>query len=599
MVESVAWITERKNVLSMVFYLSALLAYGRFNSFWGEEKVGSPRHWGAYALAFVLFTAALLSKTTAFSLPAVILLICWWKRGWINWREICLTLPFFAVSIGFCLGTAWLEKNHVGARGPEWAIPFAQRCLIAGRVFWFYLWKLVWPANLSFVYTRWRLNTHSAWEWFFPISAVGVLVWVWLAESNRARTRGGGFLLCRHALSVFGIHERILHALLVCVRSLGLSVQPGAYCPCGRDGRRAAARFHMPESYFGFAGVLLPILAILTWRQCGIYADLETLWRDTLTKNPTTWLALNNLGIVLRNQGKLPEAIALYHESLRYDPDYAETHNNLGVALKKEGKTDEAINEYLVALRIKPDYAEAHGNLGNARARKGQLPEAVDQYDQALRIQPEYAEARYNLAIALTQQGKIDDAIDQYRQTLQIDPDFFEAHCNLAVLFMQQGRFPQAVAEYDEAVRIRPNSATAHNDLALALSRAGQPREAISNWEAALRIKPNYLEAANSLAWQLATVNPSEGGDPNQALALAQKICDGTGYQVPECLDTLAAAFAATGNFNDAIAAAKRGIDLARAGGDTQLVGAIENRLQMYQSGQPYLASPAATRPAN
>jgi hypothetical protein len=235
MVESVGWITERKNVLSLVFYLGALLVYERHvRKSEAGNRIFSPRTLpsGWYWLAFALFLCALLAKTTAFSLPAAILLINWWQRGRIRWRmDVLPTLPFFGLSIGLCLVTAWLEKNHVGAQGPAFALPFPERCLIAGHVFWFYIGKLLWPAQLCFVYPRWHLDTGSWWPWLYPgdrrrHAAAGALAgagadWPWSGS--------GGVLFRRHIVSGAGVYERLFYALLIRVRSLGLSFQPGPH----------------------------------------------------------------------------------------------------------------------------------------------------------------------------------------------------------------------------------------------------------------------------------------------------------------------------------------------------------------------------------
>jgi protein O-mannosyl-transferase len=603
MVESVAWITERKNVLSLGLYLSALLAYGRFTSFWTHPNENAPperpqRRWGSYTLAFTLFTAAMLSKTTAFSFPAVILLICWWKRGTIRWRDDVLpTLPFFIVSIGFCTLTSWIEKNHVGAHGPDWAISFPARCLIAGRAFWFYVGKLLWPANLCFTYPRWQLDTASFSQWLYPISAIGALLILWLVRKRTGRAPLAAALFFVGTLfpSLGFMNAYFMRYSFVCdhwmyLSSLGLFALAAALIT------RLAAKLHAPESSFAFAAVALPIFAILTWRQCGIYLDLGTLWRDTLAKDPNSWLAQNNLGIMLRNEGKLAEAIAHYQEALRINPNYAETHNNYGVALKVSGHIDEAIAQYEEAIRLRPDYADAYDNLGNALRAQGRLTEAVEQYDQAIQLEPELTMAHYNLAIALKQQGKLDDAVAQYDQAIQLDPDFFEAHSNLAVILLQLGRIPEAVEHYDEAARLRPNSAWAHNDLALALCQAGRPRDAISQWELALQAKPDYPEAQSSLAWLLATLAPADGGDPPRAVVLAEQACGLTGYQIPGFVDTLAASYAAAGQFDDATVTAQKAVDLARAAGQSQLAGEIQARLQLYRNGQPYLQSSSPNR---
>jgi tetratricopeptide (TPR) repeat protein len=588
MVESVAWITERKNVLSLALYLGALLAYLRYaqGMAGGEWQVasGTPssgpgaagrgyptpdtRHPSLfYGLAFFLFLAALLAKATAFSLPAVILLICWWKRGRIRWRtDILPTLPFFAMAIGLCLGTAWLEKNHVGAKGPEWVISFPERCLIAGRALWFYTGKLFWPANLCFIYPRWQLDASSSWQWLYPITAVGTLFTLWQTRARIGRGPLAAALFFVGTLfPVLGfMNAYFMRYSFVCdhwvyLSSLGLIALAAGLVV------RAAEHLRIRPVLYGLAAVVLPVLAILTWRQCGIYADMETLWRDTLAKNPGAWLAQNNLGVVLWNQGKIQEAIGHFNEAVRIQPYSEETHHNLGLALVQQGKLEEAITHWKRALQIKPDYPEAH----------------------------------YNWGLALEQMGRNNDAIGQYEQALRLKPDLLAAHCNLGGVLMRQGRIQEAVEHYNEAVRILPNSAEAQNSLAMALWQAGQVKEAIAHWELALHIQPDYPEAQNSLAWLLATLGPAEGGDPVRAVALAERACSLTGYQVPGDIDTLATAYAAAGRFNDAIATAQKAIELARSAGQSQLVGEIQARLQLYRSGRAYSRSPDTTSPRN
>ena len=454
MVESVAWITERKNVLSLVLFLGALLAYLRYVPRVPRPRSAPAQHANApplaqldhstffYVLAFGLFAAALLAKATAFSLPAVILVIGWWQRGRLQWRrDILPTLPFFVTLIGFCLGTAWLEKNHVGAKGPEWMLTFPERCLIAGRVFWFYIGKLVCPGQLCFVYPRWQVNPAIWWQWLYPVTAVVAVVGLWWWRKRIGRGPLAAVLIYVGTLfPVLGfMNAYFMRYSFVCdhwvyLSSLGLiALGVGLVA-------RVVERLRAPELLNGFGAVVLVLLGLLTWRQCGIYADIETLWRDTLAKNPGAWLAHNNLGIVLRQQGRVQEAIDHYNEALQSNPTYALAHNNLGVALKQMGKFEEAIDQYQQALRLEPDYVEARDNLGNALRLTGRMTEAIEQYELVLRLEPDSAEIRYNLAIALRQQGKIEEAIQQYERVVQINPDFFEAHCNLGEMLLQQDK---------------------------------------------------------------------------------------------------------------------------------------------------------------
>ncbi len=558
MVESVGWITERKNVLSLVLYLGALLVYGRFNSFWKEDNGSRARHRGAYALALFLCLGALLAKTTAFSLPAVIMLIGWWKRGHIRWRDDVLpTLPMFTLAIGFCLVTAWLERTHVGAQGPDSTLAFPERCLIAGRVPWFYIGKLLWPANLCFVYPRWHPDPGSWQQWLYPAATTAMLVALWLARRRIGRgpvTAAFFFVGTLFPLlgffNAYGMRYSFVWNHWVYLPSLGLIALAAALAA------RAAVVLRAPRVFHGVAAVVLVALGTLTWSQGHSYRDVETLWRDTLAKNPRCCMAHNNLGLVLEHAGMVREAIGHYEQALRIQPEYAEAHNNLGMALAQLGRMPEAVAHWEQALRIKPHDAEAYNNLGDALLQEGKVGDAIGRYEQALRIRPDFAEAHRNLGIALQQTGKIDKAIAHFEQALRIDPDYAEVHYSLGIVlqqagrvtearehyeqalrirpdyadahdtlgtvFLQEGKLGDAIGQYEQALRIKPDSAEAHYNLGLALARSGRLQEAVGHWEQALRIKPDYAEVhyALGMALEQAGRAPEAIGHYAQALRL-------------------------------------------------------------------------------
>jgi tetratricopeptide (TPR) repeat protein len=508
MVESVAWITERKNVLSLALYLGALLAYLRFaqGAASGQCPVTRtdsirPRvtcHGSLfYFLAFVLFAGALLAKATAFSLPAVILVIGWWQRGRLQWRrDILPTLPFFVTSIGFCLGTAWLEKNHVGAKGAEWMLTFPERCLIAGRAFWFYLGKLVWPGQLCFVYPRWQVNTGIWWQWLYPLTAVVTLVALWWGRGRIGRGPLAGVLIYVGTLfPVLGfMNAYFMKYSFVCdhwvyLSSLGLIALIAALVT------RAVERLHSKAMLYGFCAVILPVLGWLTWRQCGIYADIETLWRDTLVKNPGAWLAHNNLGVALWDRGKASEAIAHYQQALQFDPTYVQAYNNLGVAYKEEGKIDEAIKQYEQALRFNPDFPEAQFNLGVALEAADRENEAIDHYKEALRLKSDFFEARCALGGILIRQGRIQEAVEHYNEALKLQPDSAETHFQLGLALVQQGKREEAIGQWQQALILKPDYPEAEYNWGLALEQMDKSNDAIGHYEQALRLKSGFFEA--------------------------------------------------------------------------------------------------------
>jgi len=496
MVESVAWITERKNVLSLVFYLGALLAYLR----WAQDVAGdqpSPRSGTAgkyqvtptdsirsrvtgrvpffYGLAFILFLCALLSKTTTFSLPAAILLIGWWKRGQIRWRaDVLPTLPFFILALGLCAITAWLEEHYLCARESDFALTFPQRCLIAGRAFWFYLGNLFWPANLCFIYPRWQPNPGSVRQWLYPAAAIGALFTLWLARGRIGRGPVtalffyvGTLFPVLGFMNAYGMRFSFVWDHWVYLSALGIIALVAALVV------RAAESLRTPAVVYGFATIVLPGFAFLTWQQAGMYTDMETLWRNTLVKNPDCWMAHNNLGLLLSNQGRIEEAMEHYQKAIQINPNYSDALNSLGIALAAKGWFDEAIENFRKTIQIDPNDFKALNNLGIALANKGRFDEAMENYYKAIQINPNYAEAQNNLGTALAAKGRFDEAMEQFRKAIQINPNYAKAQNNLGVALANMGRPVEAMEQFRKAIQINPNYTEAINNLA---RLAGQSR---------------------------------------------------------------------------------------------------------------------------
>jgi tetratricopeptide (TPR) repeat protein len=502
MVESAAWITERKNVLSLLLYLGALLAYGRFNSFWKEDSGSGPRPWRAYALASLLFLGALLAKTTTFSFPAVILLIGWWKRGRIRWREDVLpTLPLFALSLGCCLVTGWLEKTHVGAREEYFPLTFLDRCLIAGRATWFYVGKLLWPVNLSFTYPMWPFDVHSWPQWLYPLTAVGTLVGLWLARRRIGRGPAAAAFFFIGALfpllgfmNVYGMRFSYVWDHWVYLPSLGLIALAAALAARAADALRA------PRVSSAVAAIVLVALGATTWSRARVYRGPESLWQDAVNKNPECWEARNNLGAALFRRGDIRDAIGHYQQALRINPHDPEAPYSLGVLMLQLNDAPKAIEYFQRAVRIEPDFTVAHNRLGLALFQQGRVPEAVTQFKQALQINPGFADAQNNLGFVLLRAGKLDEAIEHYEEAVRLKPDFAEAQNNLGFALMQAGKLERAIEHYEVAVRLNPRFAEAHNNLGLALFKQGRALEAIAHFREALRIKPGFAEAQSNLA---------------------------------------------------------------------------------------------------
>jgi tetratricopeptide (TPR) repeat protein len=502
-VESVAWITEQKNTLSLAFYLAAAAVYLRF------DETRRPQ---TYAAALALFVASLGCKTVTATLPAALLVIFWWKRGRLDWRrDVRPLLPWLALGAAAGLFSSWVEWTYGGAHGADFNLSLIGRGLVAGRAIWFYAGHLVWPFGLNFVYPRWTVDAAVWWQWLFPLGvlAAGVALW-----TLRRRTRGplAAFLFFAGSLfpvlgfvNLYGARYSWVWDHWQYLPDLGPLALAAAGLTAGW--RRAAPRLGWLGP--GLVAALAVLLGALTWSHCGMFHDDETLYLATLARNPGCWMAHTNLGDAWSQMaGRLNDAIAQYQEALRLQPDSAEAHTNLGFAWAQlPGRLNDAIAQYEEALRLQPDYAVAHNNLGNAWAQlPGRLNDAIAQFKEALRLQPDYAEAHNNLGLAWSQlPGRLNDAIAQYEQALRLRPDLATAHFNLGnAWFRMPGRLNDAIAQFKEALRLQPDYAVAHNNLGLAWSQLpGRLNDAIAQFEAALRVQPDLATAHFNLgnAW--------------------------------------------------------------------------------------------------
>ncbi len=532
-VEAVAWISEQKSTLSTVFYLASALVYLRF------DETHRRRH---YLLAAAFFLLALASKTVTATLPAALLVIFWWRRGRLDWKRDALPLaPWFAAGAAGGLFTAWVERHVIGAVGPDYALSFVERVLVAGRAAWFYLGKLVWPANLTFNYPRWTLDTSAWWQYAFPLCALAAIGW---AYALTRRTRGplastllflgalfpalGFFNVFPFVYSYVADHFQYLATLaIICPAASALALTANRL--------PASARRAVP---FAAAGLLLA-LGSLTFRQSAMYRDEMTLWRETVSRNPESWMAHNNLGLLLFNlPGREAATLAEFETTLRLNPGFANGHTNLGfLLLKTPGRLADAAREFETAIRLEPRTPQAHLGLGDALAQADRLPDAIEEYRTAIRAKPDYDDAHARLGAVLVRMpgragdalaeasaavslkpddpasravladalsktpGRALDAIEQYRAALQFQPDFAEAHYGLANLLSGiPGRTGEAIAEYQAAIRLKPGYPEAHTNLgALLAVTPGRLQDAIAEYRSALRLRPEYMEAHYNL----------------------------------------------------------------------------------------------------
>ncbi len=459
MVESVAWITQLKNTLSGVFFFAAALTYLTYVE-------GRRRHW--YFLSLGAFLLGLLSKTSIVPFPLAILVAIWCKQRAISLkRDVVPLLPFVVVGILLGLTTIHMEHAFGGANNREFAFSFVERGLIAGRVVWFYLGKLLVPVNQAFIYPRWHVSSRIGWQYLYPIAALlfGVVLWA-LRRRWRAPLAAylyfvvmlvptaGFFNVYAFRYSFVADHWQYLAAIGPITLVAGM-IDRGLASVAKHQNLKTAV-----------SGMFLLTLAVLSHRQSQTYFDAETLFEETISRNDACWLA----------------------------------HNNLAVLLVSANKTDEAIEHYQKALEINPNYAKAHFNLGNVLAGTGRGNEALVHYEKAVQLDPGYVNARIRLGSVLLHAGRIDEGIAQYLKVVQINPNDDRAHASLGDIFMQTGKLDQAAAHYSRAAEINPKAVAGPRGLGNVMLKSGKLDDAIAYFKKALEVAPSDIDTYLSLA---------------------------------------------------------------------------------------------------
>jgi len=584
-VESVAWITQRKNTLSLFFCLLAFSWCLRFDD-------GARRRW--YWAATAAFLAAMLSKGAAATFPVVLLLSAWHRREKIRGRDILRSLPFFAIALLMSGVEVWFQ--YVKAIG-ETVVrddSFMARFAGAGWIVWDYLYKAALPIRTCFIYPRWNIDP-SNWLVYLPnLALLVVLAACWYRRKSWGRPAFfalscfvvtlapvlGFFDIYFMRYSLVADHYQYLSIIAVIALLIGGGVRLlNKLSPASR------------RPHYLVAAPLVVVLSCLTWRQCGAYQDSEALWRDTLKKNPDAWIAHGELGNILVARGDVDEALEHYRQALTLTPD-AEIHNNIGGALLIKRRPRQAVEHFRLALRINPDYLDAHENLGATLRSLGRAEEALEPLRRAVALAPDRARTRLQLANLLAASKRHGEALEHYRAAIELEPDNAEARRNLGMTLASLGRLVESVGHFRRSIELDPNAHRAHYNLAVVLKALGRAEQAVPHFRAALRLNPDWPEALVQLAWILAVHPDEQVRDADEAVRLAEQSAALTKGVDSKTLDTLAAAYASAGRFDEAVATCARALALAGETAGEAWRRTVRERLELYRQGRAFREKP-------
>lgn len=515
---SVAWIAERKNTLSMLFYLLSIMFFLKFDQ--GRRRLH-------YWLSLGMFALALLSKTSVVMLPAVLLLIVWWRRDRVRWKDLLAAAPFFALAVASSVITMLYQSNVVvrgyPIRGPNEGFFF--RLAVAGIAPWFYLLKIVWPHPLAMVYPRWQIDPKSLVDFLPGLLLIGLAVLFWRFRRGWGKPAFAALAYFLVTLfPVLGFFDMFYYVYSF-VADHWVYVPIIGIIALAVGGAELASRRLPKFVLVSLVAVLIGAFVLLTYERSGVYKSSSTLWRDNIAKYPDQFLPHFNLGKALDDEGLFDEALTEYRRSAQLKPNFDRSYVNIGRIMSNRGEAAQAAGDAAAATAYYSEAASnfaraihcynrsvtAMMNLGAMLHLLNRSAEALNQLQMALDLQEDSAGVHTNMATIYASIGRLDEAIQHTRRVIELQPDDVRARLNLASYLAQTGEADEAIRQGLEALRLDPNSAEAHYLVAMQLRATGDRAGALPHFRAVLATDPNNIDTRNNLAVTMIEMGDAQG----------------------------------------------------------------------------------------
>ena len=613
-VEPVTWLAERKTLLASFFALWCLIIYVRYTH---------KNNWKLYCGCALAYILAVMSKPITTPLPILLLLLDFWPLNRSAKRAFAEKIPLMLIMLASAIITIVSQGRTASVTMPS-DTSFLHIPLILCHNIIFYLYKMVWPINVSAHYLFPQPMAISNMMVLLGLVGTCILLPILLISLRWTRALLTGWLFFFIAvfptMGVIGFTIVIASDRYAYLPSVGILMVLAWFM--GWLWKRFCGALYARIIIIVLLAVILFSEFVLTRRCLVHWQGRDSIYEYMLKIDPDSYDVHNNYGSILLERWQLEESIKHFKETLRVIPNDLEALRNIGKAYLAQGKIDESIVYFKKVLNIKNDLPMLYNDLGQAYSLQGKHELAIQNFNKSLRLQPNYTDAINDLAVTLKQMDRIDEAVENWKKVIQLEPGHPNAHYNMALVMAQRKKYDEAVKHFKEALRTKPDWPSAHYNmgiiyhyqgkldltikqcrkalefnpdyilartkLAATLMELNEYKAAIEEYYKVLQSRPDQIGVLNNVAYILATTEDTQLRNPNDAVKFAQKACVLTKYNSPEILDTLAIAYAAAGRFSEAVKTAEKAIKLAVATDKNDLAEKISTKLKSYKTNQPY-----------